>query len=197
MAHLIRAFVRHPVAPNLAMLIMIIAGLWATSKLTRQLLPAFAINVVTISVEWPGAAAEDVEASITQPIEDALLGLDEVRTVSSTSRDGSAQIDLEYAMGTDMGAVLDQVKNEVSQTTGLPESSEEPKVSRVNRNENVSRLVVTGPVLEQLRPLVKQYERELRARGLSRVEISGLPREEIAIEIEPDILNELNLSLTD
>jgi multidrug efflux pump subunit AcrB len=194
---LIRAFVRHPVAPNLAMLIMVLAGLWATGQLTRQLLPAFAINVVSISVSWPGAAAEDVEASITQPLEDALLGLDELRSVSSTSRDGSSQVSLEYGLETDMGAVLDQVKNAVSQVRNLPESSEEPQVTLVARNENVASIIVTGPVLEQLRPLIKRFERELRARGLSRIDVAGLPREEIAIEISPDRLNELNLSLNE
>jgi multidrug efflux pump subunit AcrB len=194
---LIRSFVRHPVAPNLAMLVMIIAGIWATSKLTRQLLPAFAINVVSVSVTWPGAAAEDVESSITQPLEDALLGLDEVRAVNSTSRDGSSKVDIEYALETDMGAALDQVKNEVAQIRNLPENSEEPKITVATRNENVARIVVSGPAREQLRPLVRGYERELRARGLSRIEIAGLPKEEISIEVSPERLSELNLSLQD
>lgn len=195
MINLIRTFVRHPVAPNLAMLVMIIAGVWATSQLTRQLLPAFAINVVTVSVAWPGAAAADVESSVTQPLEDALLGLDEVKAVGSTSRDGSSEVNLEYPLETDMGAVLDQVKNAVAQIRNLPESSEEPKISLVNRNESVARLVVSGPVLEQLRPLVARFERELVASGLSRVDVAGLPQEEISIEVSPDRLNELNLSL--
>ncbi|MGI9290585.1 MAG: efflux RND transporter permease subunit [Gammaproteobacteria bacterium] len=195
MAEFIRTFVRHPVAPNLAMLIMIIAGIWAMSQLTRQLLPAFAINVVSVSVDWPGASALDVESSVTQPLEDALLGLDEVKNVGSTSRDGSSQVDIEYSMETDMGAALDQVKNAVAQIRNLPESSEEPKISLVNRNESVARLVLSGPVLEQLRPLVAQIERELVSRGLSRVDVAGLPQEEISIELSPDRLNELNLSL--
>ena len=195
MHNLIRMFVRHPVAPNLAMLIMIIAGIWATSQLTRQLLPAFAINVVTISVDWPGAAAEDVETSVTQPLEDALLGLNEVRNINSASRDGSSKVDIEYALETDMGAALDQVKNEVAQIRNLPETAEEPQIALVNRNEGVARVVLTGPVREQLRPLANRFERELRGLGLSRVEIVGLPKQEIAIEVAPDRLSELNVTL--
>jgi len=197
MNNLIRAFVRHPVAPNLAMLVMIIAGIWATSSLTRQLLPAFAINIVTINVEWPGASAQDVETSLTQPLEDALLGLDEVRAITSASRDGASTVDIEYALETDMGAALDQVKNEVAQIRNLPESAEEPKITLVNRNERVARVVLSGPVQEQLRPLAERFERELRARGLSRIEIIGLPQEEIAIDIAPERLSEMNMSLED
>lgn len=197
MHDLIRTFVRHPVAPNLAMLVMILAGLWAMTQLTRQLLPAFAINVISVSVSWPGAAAEDVEKSVTQPLEDSLLGLDEVRSVTSVSRDGTSQVDIEYPLETDMGAALDQIKNQVSQIRNLPETAEEPTVTLINRNENVARVVLTGPSLEQLRPVVRQFERELRSRGLSRVDIAGLPREEIAIELQPERLNELNLSLGD
>jgi len=195
MLNLIRTFVRHPVAPNLAMLVMIIAGVWASSQLTRQLLPAFAINVVTVSVEWPGASAEDVESSLTQPLEDSLVGLDEVRGVTSASRDGRTEINIEYGIETDMGAALDQVKNAVTQVRNLPLTSEEPTVSTVNRNELVSKLVLSGPVREQLKPLAKRFERELRARGLSRIDIVGLPKEEISIEIAPEQLNDLNLSL--
>ncbi|MDH3977257.1 MAG: efflux RND transporter permease subunit [Gammaproteobacteria bacterium] len=195
MHNLIRAFVRHPVAPNLAMLVMILAGIWATGQLTRQLLPAFAINVVTVTVDWPGAAAEDVEASVTQPLEDALLGLDELRNVNSTSREGGAQVDLEYSLETDMGSAIDQVKDAVAQIRNLPASAEEPQITTLARNENVAVIAISGPALNQLRPLVKRYERELRARGLSRVTLFGLPEEEISIEVAPDKLSELGYSL--
>ncbi len=83
MHQIIRSFVRHPIAPNLAMMIMIIAGIWASSQLTRQLLPAFQLNLIEVSVQWPGAAAEDVEQSVTNPIEAALQGLNEVSSISS------------------------------------------------------------------------------------------------------------------
>jgi len=195
MINLIRMFVRHPVAPNLAMLIMIIAGVWATSQLTRQLLPAFAVNVVTVSVDWPGAAAEDVEASVTQPLEDALLGLDQVRNITSASRDGRSNIDIEYGLDTDMGEALDQVKNEVAQIRNLPATAEEAQVTRINRNEGVARVVLTGPVRAQLPTLASRFERELRALGLSRIEVTGLPAQELLIEVAPERLNELNLSL--
>lgn len=197
MTGLIKTFVRHPVAPNLAMVIMILAGMWASTQLTRQVMPTFSLNVISIQVVWPGSSAEDVETAITQPIEDQLIGLDELRSVSSSSRDGLAQIDLEYPESAEMGPALDQVKDRVAQIRNLPETAEEPLTSLVSRSEPVAKLVVSGPDMAQLRPLVKQFERELRARGLSRLAITGLPQEEISIELSAQRLGELGLSLRD
>ena len=197
MLGVIRIFVRHPVAPNLAMLVMVLAGLWAGAQLTRQLLPSFALNFVTVDVVWPGASASDVEALITQPLEDELLGLDDLRSVRSTSRDGLSQITLEYPESADMVAAQGEVKDLVAQVTNLPLTSEEPRVATISRNEPVSKFVVTGPVLDELRPLVRKFERELRSRGLARIEVLGLPQEEIAIEVPGEQLSDLGLSLAD
>ena len=197
MTKIIQAFVRHPVAPNLAMFVMILAGIWATGQLTRQVMPTFQLNVITIQVVWPGSSAEDVESAITQPLEDQLLGLDELRSVNSTSRDGLAQVDLEFPEDAEMGRALDQVKDIVAQIRNLPATAEEPLASLLNRSEPVAKLVISGPDLEQLRPIVKRFERDLRSRGLSRLEVAGLPDEEISIELSAQRLGELGLSLRD
>lgn len=197
MRRLIRSFIRHPVAPNLAMLTMILLGLWATGQLARQLLPTFALNVVSVNVEWPGASAEDVEALITQPLEDQLISIDDLRTLDSTSSNGQSKVTLEFPQGADMTNALEQAKDVVAQIRNLPASSEDPRITLLSRTEPVSRLLIAGPALEQLRPLVKRIERELRANGMARFEVTGLPEEEIAIELAADRLIDLGLSLND
>jgi len=195
--NIIRAFIRHPVAPNLAMLTMIVLGIWATGQVSRQLLPSFALNFVSVTVAWPGASAEDVEALITQPLEDQLISADGLRTIESTSSTGLAKVTLEFPQGTDMANALEQAKDFVAQVRNLPASSEDPRITLVTRTEPVAKLLVVGPVLEQLRPLVERLERELRANGLARFEVTGLPEEEISIELTADRLIELDLSLGD
>ena len=197
MQNLIRAFIRHPVAPNLAMLSMIVLGIWATGQLSRQLLPAFALNFVNVTVSWPGASAEDVEALITQPLEDQLISVDDLRSIESNSSTGQAKVTLEFPQGADMANALEQAKDYVAQVRNLPASAEDPRITLINRTEPVAKLLVVGPVLEQLRPLVKRLERELRANGMARFAVSGLPEEEIAIELRADRLIELDLSLGD
>jgi multidrug efflux pump subunit AcrB len=179
------------------MIVMVLAGLWALGKLTRQLLPAFQLDLVNVTVVWSGASAEDVEEAVTQPLEDELLGIGAVKSVSSVSRDGQGVITLEYPADTDMGRALDEVKERVSQIRNLPDSAEDPQVSQVTRYEPVSRFVVSGPALDQLRPLVRRFERELRAAGLSRIDIKGLPKEELAIQLSSAQLSDLNLTLGD
>ena len=197
MVNLIKYFVRHPVAPNLAMIIMIAAGLWASAQLTRQLLPNFGINQIDVSVVWPGSSAEDVESLVTQPLEDQLQGLDELKSTSSTSREGLSRIILEFSESTDLSAAQDLVKDSISQVRNLPATSETPQVSIVSRNEPVSRIVVTGTEREELYDVVRRLERSLRRSGLSRIDILGLPKEEISIELSGEKLRDLGLSLND
>jgi len=65
-------FAQHKVAANLLMIIMIIAGLTSLSKLNTQFFPTFALDLITVRVEWRSASAEDVEDSITSRIEQEL-----------------------------------------------------------------------------------------------------------------------------
>ncbi len=194
---IISSFVRHPVAPNLAMAVMVLSGIWALGQLTRQVLPSFELSIVNVEVLWPGASAEDIQASVTEPLEDRLRNVDQLESIRSTSREGKSLVTLEYDDSVDMGEVLDQVKERVAQVRNLPASAEQPIVTLVPRNALVARLVVTGPELNALRPLVRSFESELRALGLARIDVLGLPAEEIAIKLDGTRLNELRVSLQD
>ena len=106
---LLGVFAQHKVACNLLMVIMILAGIWALDRLHTQFFPNIALDVVKVRVEWTGASAEDVEAAVTDPLEQQLRSLDGLRQMTSNSAEGSASIVLEYEEGTDMGVALDQV----------------------------------------------------------------------------------------
>ena len=196
-AGIIAVFANHPVACNLLMAIMLLAGAWALSRLNTQFFPTFDIDFVTIGVKWTGASAEDVEAAITEPIERELVGLDTVREMTSSSSRGSARISLEYEEGTDMDVALDQVKERVASIRNLPDGSDDPVITRVINYEPVARLLVTGRDGQNLRPIVREIERELIELGIAKVDIIGLPLEEIAIQVSSAALRELDMSLSD
>ena len=192
----IAIFAQHKVAANLLMIIMIMAGLVSLSKLNTQFFPTFALDVVTVSIEWRGASAEDVEDSLSSRIEQELRTVDYVDKMTSTSSYGMAVVTLEFAEGTDMGKALDQVKDQVDQLRNLPSDSEMPKVSIVTRYESVASLMVTTDgKLEELRYLVHQIEHDLLDRGIARISITGLPEEEIAIQLTTKQLESMGLSL--
>ncbi|WP_404364636.1 efflux RND transporter permease subunit [Marinobacter sp.] len=191
-------FARHKVAANLLMLILVLAGIYALSNLNRQFFPTFATDFITVRVVWPGATAEDVARSITTPLEQELRNLDGVKEMRSTSTQGFASIVLEYEEDAEMGVALDQVNELVSLVRNLPTDAEQPEISKVVRNEDVATVALTGPVrLEALRPLAYRFEQELLDRGIAKVELTGLPEREIAIEVGSATIAELGMTLPD
>ena len=194
---LIAVFASHPVACNLLMAIMLLGGAWALTRLNTQFFPTFDIDFITITVKWTGASAEDVEAAITDPIERELLGLDTVREMTSDSNRGFALISLEYEEGSDMAVALEQVKERVAAIRNLPGAAEAPVIKRIINYEPVARLLVTGRDGQNLRPIVREIERELIELGIAKIRIFGLQAEEIAIQVPSAALRELDMSLAD
>jgi len=194
---LIGRFASHPLAANLSMAIMVFAGVWALFQLNKQFLPDFSIGVVTVTVEWSGAGAGDVERGIAAPLEQALRSVDLVKRITSTSTQGLASVQLEFKENADMNLAVEQVRQEVSRVSDLPPTAEEPTVTRAVDYENVARVILSGESLRDLALLAREYERELLARGISKVQLEGLPAEEIAIQVPQIKLNELGMSLVD
>ncbi|KKN07692.1 hypothetical protein LCGC14_1064410, partial [marine sediment metagenome] len=195
---LIGLFAQHKVAANLLMLIMLIVGFVSLSKLNTQFFPNFALDIVNVRIEWRGASAEDVEEALTSRVEQELRSIDYVDKMTSTSSYGSSVVTLAFDEGTDMGPALDQVKDHVARIRNLPTDSETPEVTLATRYDNVARLLITTDgKLDELRKLSHQIERELLERGISRVTITGLPEEEIAIQLHTADLQALGLSFND
>lgn len=192
----ISVFAEHRVAPNLMMIMMLLAGVWGLSGLNKQFFPNFTLDFINVKITWAGASAEDVESAITTPIEEELRSLDRLHKLYSSSSEGSASITLEYEEGTDIAEALDEVKERVGLIRNLPELAREPMISRIVRYEPVAKLLLVGPAnTSELRPLVRRIERELLTRGIDKIEVSGLPKEEISIQISTQKLIELDTSL--
>ena len=193
---LIGIFAQHPVAANLMMVIMLLAGVWGLAGLNVQFFPDFEVEVVNVSTVWSGASAEDVEASITIPLEQALRKTDGLEKMTSTSSLGISSITLEFPEGTDMGVVTDRVDELVKSVRNLPTEAETPEVAATVRYEPIARLMIGGSGnLRELGSLARRFERELLDRGIAKVEIIGLPEEEIAIQVPQATLDDLGLTL--
>jgi multidrug efflux pump subunit AcrB len=193
---LIALFARHRVAANLLMALMVLAGGWALAKLNTQFFPSFELDMITVRVPWTGASAEDVESGITDPLEQELRNLDNLHRITSTSATGVSSITLEYEDGTNMDSALEKVNSAVARTRNLPEGAEKPEVSRVIRYETIARLLVIGShKREELRHLVHRMRDELLAAGISKIDITGLPEEELAIQVPSKKLLELGVTL--
>ncbi|MEO5343875.1 MAG: efflux RND transporter permease subunit, partial [Gammaproteobacteria bacterium SHHR-1] len=189
-------FAQHPVAANLLMVIMLLSGAWALSQLNTQFFPNFEVEMVSVRTLWPGASAEDVERSITIPLEQALRSVDGLDKMSSTSSEGVSLISLEFPEGSDMASATSRAEELVKTVRNLPDDAEDTEVSHMLRYEPVARLLVHGGNdIRELRPLARRFERELLARGIAKVELNGLPEEEMAIQLSSASLHDLGLSL--
>lgn len=193
---LIGFFVHHRVAANLVMLMMLLGGALGISRMNIQFFPTFALDVVSVRTVWSGASAEDIEQGITIPFEQRLRSIDGLKRMTSTSAQGVSNITLEFHEGTDPILALDDVRQQVDEFTNLPSEAEEPQVARAARYEPVARLLVHGEVTSQeLRHLANRFEDQLLQAGIDRVEISGLPDQQISIEVPAERLQGLQLSL--
>jgi len=195
-SNIIGLFAKHRVAANLLMAMMILAGVMALKQLNVQFFPNFELGTITVTTIWSGASAEDIETGITVPLEQRLRVVDQLKEMFSSSAPGVSGMTLEFNEGTNMILALDEVKKQVDDFTNLPDEAEEPRVVQAIRYESVARLLVSGPSkLDELRQLVRQFERELLARGIDKVDVNGLPEEIVHIEVEAEQLNRLGIGL--
>jgi multidrug efflux pump subunit AcrB len=195
---LIGLFARHRTAGNLLMVIMLLAGVVALSQLKRQFFPDFGIDVVAVSVTWPGATALDVEANIVAALEPELRTLDSIKRVRSTAAEGVASIAVEFEPGSDMQQALSEVEQAVAQVTTLPEDSERPVVRRIVRYDGITRLVLSGRVDEALlKSWAKAIRDDLLERGVDRVGYFGMRDDVIEVALRPGVLRQLELTVGD
>ncbi len=192
----IRLFATHRVAPNLLMLTMFIAGLYSIEKLNTQFFPDFAIDVVTVRIAWPGASAEDVQTSITIPVEQDLKNVANIKNINSYSVRGLVVLNLEVASGADFNEVTNAIKQQLDAISDLPVDAEKPVIQQLVMQEEIGNILITtdGPAVELI-TLARQAEKELINRGINKVLFIGLPEQEIAIQVDTETLHSLGLTL--
>lgn len=195
---LISLFVRHPTASNLLMVLMIIAGIFALSKLNTQFFPNFSVPNISVKVSWPGASANDVESNIIDALEPQLRFLDGVDTIGAVAREGFATIGIEFIPATDMQKALADVQQAVDGITTLPEDSETPVIARIQRYDRVANISVSGPYSEQaIRNFAKRIRDGLLDAGIDKVDFVGLRDQEIEILVEDREMRRVKLTLAD
>ncbi len=194
----IALFARHRTAPNLLLALMVIAGIYGIFKLNAQFLPEVGIDYVNVRVEWPGAAAEDVDAKLVQAIVPDVRFLNDVKQVRSTASDGLASINIEFEAGSDMQAALSEVEAALSRIRTFPEDAKTPEARRVVRYEMILRVVLSGPYTEaSLKAHAKRLRDGLLDRGIDKVVLAGARNEEILVEAPSAALRRLDMTLAE
>ena len=177
-------FVRHRTIANLVMVVMLVAGLAAVGNIRAQYFPDVIISEVDVDVSWPGAGAEDVDRAIVQVLEPALIAVEGVAATNSRSFEGRASIEIEFEPGIDLDRAAQDVTTAVEGVTTLPADAEEPEVRRSAWRDQVTDVVITGPVgVDQLARLADEFTARLFAAGVTRTTINGLSAPQTVVEV--------------
>jgi multidrug efflux pump len=131
--NLTRSSINNPVGAWMIMAITVLLGAIGLSRIGVSSMPDVDFPVVNIVLPWPGAAAEVVEKDLVQPVEEALAGVEGVKSVTSKARLGSATITLELHLGRDVEDAIQQVQTQINLVRGtLPKDVEPATINKIN-----------------------------------------------------------------
>ncbi|MFK7926724.1 MAG: efflux RND transporter permease subunit [Myxococcota bacterium] len=199
MTRLIEWFTKNSVAANLLMGLLVIGGLLMAFNMKQEVFPEFQLEAVQVTVAYPGASPQEVEAGILLAIEDAVTGIDGIKRMTATANESSGTVALELQNGADVDEAVADVKNAVDRIQTFPEEALQPTISAIAMRSRVVSVVLAGdqtlPDMQRLADFVKD---EIVAHpDVSVAEISGLPPQEVAIEIPTATLQAYGLTLDD
>ena len=189
-------FVRHRTAPHILLVLLVIAGIYATTQIRSQFFPDIVRQVVNVSVVWSGAGPEEVDQAIVSRLEPRLRAVEGLADITATAREGFASIRMEFETDWNMEAAVDDVKTVVDEITDLPADSKSPRVRRSRFRDRVTDVVIAGPVPLTL---LEQYAEELRTRlfdlGVTQSRIVGTMAPEIRVDVKRAALERHGISM--
>lgn len=125
----------NPVAGNLLMVFVVVAGIFSFNKMEKEFWPPGRDNSVSVNASWAGASPEDMESQVIVRIEEATAGLDGVDWVRSRSGEGFGWVSIQSESGADIDAMTQEVRSRVESISGLPAGMDPIRVTRdVGRN---------------------------------------------------------------
>lgn len=182
----------------LLLVITIIAtGVFGFINLPRRLNPEVKIPIVSVTTLFPGAAPEDVESLVTIPIEDEIVSLEGVKTVTSSSSESFSLIAVEFESGRDPQKAKDAVQSAVETINDLPKETEDPKVQKLDfENQPVwTFLISTSKDDASLISFAKNLSEKIeKIPSVKNVQISGLEEEEIQVIANQNVLKEFSIN---
>ena len=183
---------------NILMVLLIVGGLFAFSGIRREVFPIFTMKMVSVVTPYRGVSPAELEQLVTIPIENAVAEVSDVKEIRSTTSEGLSVVIIEFEEYIDNITVAAQdVESAINRITTLPENAEETVVQEIDLNFPVIDVSVAGTAPErERREIAKTLKRQLeQIDGVSSVTAIGLREREIWVEIDPNRLYGLNVSL--
>ena len=188
---------QNAVAANLLMMILILGGIFSAWQIQKEVFPQFQLDIVNISVGYPGAAPSEVESGVLQAVEEAVRGLEGIREITARAREGRGSVEIELVSGTDRMQAFQDIDQAIARIRTFPEEADEPEVTLQARQSEAMEIGLFGDVdVWTLRKLAERLrDRLLSDPNMTLVELGNVPEYITHIEISSDTLREYGLSL--
>ncbi|MGB5382413.1 MAG: efflux RND transporter permease subunit [Lutimonas sp.] len=200
MKKIIAYFIKYDAAVNVFMLAFIVFGIIGVLAMKSSFFPLTDSRNISISLIYPGASPQEMEEGIVLKIEDNLKGIVGIDRVTSVSRENSANINVEIVKGKNIDVVLADVKNAVDRVPSFPTGMEPPVIAKIENTRETISFTLNGEniPLKTLKQYAREIEKDLRRMdGISQIELTGFPEEEIEIALRENDLRAYNLTFTE
>ncbi len=130
--------IRRPVLATVFSLLLLVFGVISFERLPVREYPDIDPPIVSVESRYPGAAAAVVETRVTQTVEDAISGIEGIRSIDSASRDGISDVTVEFYLDRDLEAAVNDIRDRVSRILDdLPDEADPPEIFKVDSNSSV------------------------------------------------------------
>lgn len=177
-----------------------ILGLFSLSTLPVDLYPDIETNTIMVMTSYQGASAADIEQNVTRPLENALNAVNDLKHITSKSRENISVITLEFEYGKDIDVLTNDVRDKLDMVkSSLPDDAENPIIFKFS-TDMIPIVILSVKAGQSMPGLYKILDDAVanplaRISGVGSVSISGAPKREIHIYVDPERLEAYSLSV--
>ena len=196
MNKILAAFARNTVFANIMLVMIFLAGALSLSSMTRESFPEFSLDMIWITVPYPGADPEEVEEGVSRKIEETLEGLEGLTLIESTSTENVSMTRLEVSTNYNIDKVMNEVRTKINAISSFPEDAEEPVIEELKILDPVLLLYLSADMPERrIKEWAERIKDEIRQlEPVSKVFVYGTRQYEIAIEVSEERLRQYGLT---
>ncbi len=187
---------RNPVAANLLMAVVMVAGLVAVFELRKEVFPTFPTEIIRITVPYPGSAPTEVEEGILIKVEEALQDMEGIEEITAEAQENVGTILVQMKPGSKMAPALNDVTSRVNAIASFPLDAEKPIIEEILAKVQTVNLTLSGNLSEhELKQLADRVREDLLNTGaISQIDLVGVRDYEVAIELSDKTLQQYGLT---
>jgi HAE1 family hydrophobic/amphiphilic exporter-1 len=192
--------VKKPITTALIFVGVAIFGLFSLSRLPIDLFPKIETNSLTVITAYPGASASDIETNVTRPMENSLNTVENLKKITSQSKDNMSLVTLEFNYGIDINIATNDVRDKIDMIKSqLPDDVTNPIIFKFS-TDMIPVVIYSATARESVNALYKILDDNVanplnRVEGVGAVSVMGAPQRQVHVNVAPEKLEAYNLTV--